>query len=92
MSIHVTADRLREVRSAFCISMMEARDAIARAYGDERFGGDVALAVAYGHAKGLAINVKGDRDAWNFAYASGHKATMIANSPEIAAYVAAHGK
>lgn len=84
-----TAEEVKEIRNLFEVGISQAWEIARMAEEDPRFGGDVALAAAYVHSAGLAIQVKSDRDAWNLKHARSVKATWIENVPGIAAYVAA---
>lgn len=63
------ASLVRSIREEHGISMREAARAIEIA--NERFDGDFALGIRWVHANAFAINVKGDRAAWNDAWARG---------------------
>ncbi len=64
MSNPPSAEQCHLLREVAEISLPEARRALLLAQEPE-FGGDVVLAVAYIHAASLAMNVRGDRHAWN---------------------------
>ncbi|MGU3404908.1 hypothetical protein [Methylobacterium brachiatum] len=56
------ADEVRRLRDLTGSSAMDCRRAFGMA---EEFGGDVVVALAVLHRAGIAIQHKGDRDAWN---------------------------
>lgn len=61
------AVKIATVRELAGIGLQSARDFL------ERCDGDVLLAVGYAKYEGLAVSVRGDREAWNMANAKAWK-------------------
>ncbi|AXK43846.1 hypothetical protein [Erythrobacter aureus] len=76
----LTPDRIRACRADTGFSMMQAKRACQIA--DERFDGDDELGAAWMQADTLAVNVRGDRAAWNDQWARQKVATRKAASSD----------
>lgn len=60
----MNADSVRHLRDITGCGFIECRDAL------KKTNGHVNLAAGYLHYKALAVNVKGDREAWNMKMAA----------------------
>lgn len=76
----LTPDRIRACREATGFSMLQAKRACIIA--DERFNGDDELGAAWMHASTLAVNIRGDRAAWNDQWARQKVASRKAASSQ----------
>lgn len=65
----MTMQRIQQLREQYGFGMADAKRAVEIA--NQRFGGDMQLGARWVHANAFAINVKGDRAAWNDAWARG---------------------
>lgn len=81
-----SAETMKRMRDLFEIGIQDVKRACELAESDERFDGDLTLAVAYLDSAALAISVRSDRDGWNLSRAASTKARWIASNPAIAAF------
>jgi len=61
--------QVKAIREEYGLGMEDAKKAIQIA--NDRFDGDINLGVRWVHADGFAVSVRGDRAAWNDAWARG---------------------
>lgn len=54
---------IRAIRELAGVGLLEARKAME--IGRDRLAGDMVAAAGYAASRGLAIRVRGDREAWN---------------------------
>ncbi len=76
----LTPERIRACRGVSGFSMMQAKRACQIA--DQRFDGDDELGAAWINASTLAVNVRGDRAAWNDQWARQKVASRRAASSQ----------
>lgn len=82
MSSHFTAANAQIIRDTVGIGLAEVKRAFELARSEE-FNGDVVLAVGYLHANGLAVNIRGDRHAWNMDIGADRAKALRERHPEL---------
>lgn len=71
------AEIVKAVREQFGLGVQQAKEAIDFAH--DRYSGDLLAGIGHVHARGLAVHIRGDRDAWNvkqaLKWAEDHRTT-----------------